>query len=116
MPSANAKPRPGSAAGPLQPPAAPQPAPAKAQSPDTYRAQGRFGRSRRRSGTIPLTRARLRLPSRSFLDVTWRGDRVAEGTRLLSGRRRNPTEGSNPSLSANRRKAPGLEKVPGVFL
>jgi hypothetical protein len=25
---------------------------------------------------------------------------VAEGTRLLSGRRRNPTEGSNPSLSA----------------
>jgi hypothetical protein len=25
---------------------------------------------------------------------------VAEGTRLLSGRRGNPTEGSNPSLSA----------------
>ena len=41
---------------------------------------------------------------------------MAEGTRLLSGRRRNLTEGSNPSLSAKISKSTEAHTRVGAFL
>ena len=50
-----------------------------------------------------------------YLPACWRDGRVAEGAPLLREYGGNSIEGSNPSLSANFKKAPvaQLDRVPG---
>ena len=81
---------------------------ARPRRPGICRASGRFDDPDPRWRTFRLTRAALRLLCAPFLQLTWRGDRVAEGTRLLSGPRRNPSAGSNPALSAKTRQLAGF--------
>jgi hypothetical protein len=55
----------------------------------------------RRLGDLSQSAISHPMPRRKLLILKWRDVRVVEGARLESVCRRNPTEGSNPSLSAN---------------